>query len=235
MKNLGGTYLNPLTFFNDQYKKGDFRRTDFGERKKKSWGKIVYKFPHKSISKVLRNGNQQNLESTSDIFIATDGLIATEVPGCVTTDEEALIVLSCHLSSFLSLLNLGGIYFSPVSEKHLAHINFENNTLSQVSGGGDNYSVVSMERALHRFRIPYRPRNLIIDFNWVGMRILNSRGITTCYDLGKNIFDRLEFNNAEIILSLEAYKNYTMHKWNNTLLLGWAFIEILIDISYAEG
>ncbi|MCK5161486.1 MAG: hypothetical protein KAQ99_07930, partial [Candidatus Aureabacteria bacterium] len=229
MNKLGGAYLNPLTFFDDQYKNGDFRQRDFWKREQKSWGKIVHKFPHKSISKVLRNGNQQNLESTADIFITTDGLIATEVPDCVTTNEEALIILSCHLSSFLSLLNLGGIYFSPVSEKELVHINFENNKLSQASGGGDNYSVVSLGRALLRFSIPYYCGTPIIGFNWVGMRILNGCDVTNCYDLGKQITNRLNFKNTEIVLSLEAYKNYTMHKWNNTLLLGWAFIEILID------
>lgn len=229
MNKLGGAYLTPLTFFNDQYKKFDFIQADFWERERKSWGKIVHKFHHKSVSKVLRDGNQQNLESIADIFITTDGLIGTEMPDCVTTDDEALIVLSCHLSSFLSLLNLGGTYFSPISEKNLSPLNLQNNMLSQVSGVGDNYSVVSMERALHRFNIPYIPGTLIIEFNHVFMRILSGDDVITCYDLGKKITDGLNFKFTEIVLSLEAYKNYTIHKWNNTLLLGWAFIEILID------
>ena len=229
MNKLGGTYLDPLTFFNDEYDKGDFNQSEFWQREQKTWGEIVHKFPHKSNTRTIRNGNQQKLESTADVFITTDGLIATEVPDCATTVEEAAMILSCHVSTFLSLLNLGGLYFSPVSDKNLAHINIENNTLSQVSGGGDRYSVVTMARADHRVRIPFVFGTPMIDFNWVGMRILNGLDVTNCYDLGKRIADGLNFENTEIALSLEAYRNYTIHKWNNTLLLGWAFIEILID------
>lgn len=229
MNKLGGAYLSPLTFFSDFYENGNFRDSDFWKQEQKSWGEIAHKFPHKSNFRIIRNGNQHNIESAFDVVFTIDGLIATELPDCVQTDDEALIVLSNHLSSFLALLNLGGIYFSPISEKQLAHISIENNSLSQVSSAGDAHSVVSMERALHRYIVPFQVNTPFIDFNWVGMRILKSQNVINCYELGKNILDNLKFQNTEIVLFLEAYKNYTIHKWNNTLLLGWAFIEILID------
>lgn len=229
MTKLGGAYLNPITFFSDEYKHGDFRESKFWEQEQKSWGKTVHDFPHRSLCKVIRGEHQLNLESSSNVYITTDGLIATEVPDCATSDEEALILISSHLSTFLAMLNLGGLYFSPLSEKNVAHVELKDDLLSQISGGGDNYSTVSMERAIHRYTIPYIFGIPLIDFDWVGMRIKNYREVEDCYDLGKSISDRLNFQYTEITLSLEAYKNYTVHKWNNTLLLGWAFLEILLD------
>lgn len=229
MKKLGGTYLRPITFFSNDYEKGDFNQKEFWMSEQKSWGRIVHKLPHQSTSTVIRKGNQQNLSVNSDILISIDGLIATEVPDCVSTNEEVLIALSNHLSSFLSMINLGGYYFAPISEKNLAHIKYENSKISQVSGGGDNYSIVSMERALYRYQIPFHNGTPIIDFDWVGMRILNEGEFKDCYSFGKEISQKLNFKNTELVLSLEAFSNYTMHKWNNTLLLGWAFLEILID------
>ena len=229
MNKLGGAYPNPLTFFSDQYKEVNFRDKDFWEREQKSWGEIAHKLPHKSISRVVRNYKEHILESTSDVFFTIDGLVATEIPDCVATDDEALIVLSNHLSTLLALLNLGGIYFAPISEKQVSHVDIKNNSLSQVSAIGDSYSIISLERAFYRYRVPFLPNTPFIDFNWVSLRILKSQDVNNCYVSGKNIVNKLNFKSTEIVLSLEAYKNYTTHEWNNTLVLGWAFIEILID------
>ncbi len=81
----------------------------------------------------------------------------------------------------------------------------------------------------HRYIIPYQHGTPVINFNWVEMRIKNCGDVKACHDLGEAISGRLNFKHTEITLSLEAYNNYTVHKWNNTLLLGWAFLEILID------
>jgi hypothetical protein len=108
MNKLGGAYLSPLTFFSDLYENGNFRDSDFWKQEQKSWGEIAHKFPHKSNFRIIRNGNQHNIESAFDVVFTIDGLIATELPDCVQTDDEALIVLSNHLSSFLALLNIGG-------------------------------------------------------------------------------------------------------------------------------
>lgn len=230
MTKLGGGYLNPITFFNEKYKNGDFQDRGFWEQEQKTWGRIVHDFPHRSICKVIRDGNKIDLESNSKVYISIDGLIATELPDCAVTEEEALIILSSHLTTFLTTINLGGLYFSPISEKNIAHIELKDGAISQISGGGDSYSAISMERAFHRYVIPYHlGKPPLIEFNWVGMRIKNSGDVKACFELGKRISERLNFQYTEITLSLEAYKNYTVHKWNNTLLLGWAFLEILID------
>ncbi len=40
MTKFGGTYLNPITFFSDKYKNGDFRESKFWEQEHKSWVRL---------------------------------------------------------------------------------------------------------------------------------------------------------------------------------------------------
>ena len=194
MSVFGGAYIEPLTFFSDVYAKNEFNQKTFWENEQKSWGTLAQTFSHESNSAVIRSDARHHIVSTSDILLSTDGLMATEVPNCAATNEEALVILSCHLSSFLSLLNFGGTYFSPISEKDIAHVSFDNNTLTQISGGGDEFSSVTLERALHRNRIPYRMGTPLIDFNWVAMRILSDFDIKESFNLGSLIVDKLDFS-----------------------------------------
>ena len=225
MSKIAGAYLDPLTFFSDQYTNADFRDKNFWEKEQVVWGKIEHNFSHQSISKVLRGSQKHKIQCNSKILITIDGLIGTEVPSRVTTNEEALIVISNHISSFLSLLNFGGKYFSSISEKQICHVGIDGNNMNQESGVGDQYSMVSMERALYRspsFISNYR------NFPWVLLRILKAAEMNGCYQLGKKIYDSLGLQSNEYLLALEAYRNYTVHQWNNSLVLGWTFIEILI-------
>lgn len=229
MKKLGGAYTTPLTFFSDSYSNGNFHDISFWEKERASWGEIAHRFPHKSTSEVTIDGNKRTITSESEVQITTDGLIVSQIPSWARNNEQALIGLNCHLSSFLALLNMGGVFFSPLSEKQLANVSLKGNALTQDSGGGDEYSQVTLDRTLHRYRIPLRAESQIIDFGWAGLRILSGKEMEESHELGRRITDRLDIQSNQLTLSLEAYENYTLHKWNNTLLLGWAFLEILIN------
>ena len=234
MGKTGGIYLNPRTFFSETYTKLDFTAEEFWNAEKKDWGRIVHVFEHSSISFIKRNGAKVKIQCDKKILLSVDGLLSTALPDKIKSDDEALIVLSNHISTFLAILNMGGIFFMPTSEKEIVHIELSENTISQVSGGGDLYSVNRMDSAMLRYRIPYLYGSQIIDSNWVALRIVNKHEIESCHKLGHQIISKLNIQSSEAILFLEAYHNYTLHKWNNALLLGWAFIEILIEKLWKE-
>lgn len=234
MGNIGGLYLNPITFFSDEYSNGDFMKEEFWNTEKNNWGAIVHNFDHSSISYVKRNEAKVKIKCDTKISISIDGLICTNLPDEIQSNEEALIVLNNHLSTFLAILNFGGIFFTPTSEKEITHIELKDDKISQISGIGDQFSVNNMDRAMFRYKIPYLNETSIINFNWVGVRIIKKEELNNCYKLGQQIISKLNIQSSETILFLEAYHNYTLHKWNNTLLLGWAFIEILIDKLWKE-
>lgn len=229
MGKTGGIYLGPSTFFSDTYSKGDFNGQEFWIQEQPNWGNIVHELEHKSKSSVLRGEGTTILECNSPIKLSVDGLLSTELPDTVNSDDEALVVLSNHISTFLSLLNLGGLFFKPTSEKQIVHITEEDRKIQQVSGGGDQYSVNDLDRAINRYQIPYHHGTPIINFNWVGLRIITSEKLAEHYKSGKAIINSLGVSSNQCVLFLEAYHNYTLHKWKNTLLLGWAFIEIILD------
>ena len=228
MTRIGGQYLHPITFISDTYKKGDFREPDFWKKEQKSWGDIVVQFDHSSSPPIPLF---KSSEFSSKILISKDGLIASELPEKITSDEEALIVLSHHINSFLGLINLGGIFFFPFSEKEISHIELKDGAISQVSAVGDSYSQTDLKRALYRHptQIPYILRTPRIDFDWVGMRIIKISEINDAFSRGKEIVSNEHFGMDAQILALAAYKEYTLHNWNSALVLSWTFIEMLIE------
>lgn len=226
MNKIGGQYLHPITFLSDSYNKGDFNNKDFWKKEQKSWGKIVLQYDHTSYPNILPY-NTTGLSSR--IFISKDGLIASELPENITSDDEALTLLSHHINSFLGLINLGGKFFFPFSEKEISHIELKDSSLSQISGGGDAHSQTDLKRAICRYQIPLVAGTSIIDFPWIMMRIEKIAKINAALKLGKRIIDSPYFKKDSQILVLEAYKEYTLSKWNNSLLLSWTFIEILLD------
>lgn len=227
MTRIGGQYLHPITFISDTYKNSDFRETDFWKKEQKSWGDIVVQFDHSSSPPIPLF---KSSEFSSKILISKDGLIASELPEKITSDEEALIVLSHHINSFLGLINLGGIFFFPFSEKEISHIELKDEAISQVSAVGDSYSQTDSKRALYRCptQIPYILGTPMIDFDCVGMRIIKISEINDAFSLGKEIVSNEHFGMDTQILGLAACKEYTLHNWNNTLVLSWTFIEMLI-------
>ena len=227
MTKIGGQYLHPITFISNTYKNSDFRETDFWKKEQKSWGDIVVQFEHSSSPPIPLF---KSSKFSSKIFISKDGLITSELPEKITSDEEALITLTHHINSFLGLINLGGIFFFPFSEKEISHIELKDGAISQVSGVGDLYSQTNLKRALHRHpnHIPYILRTPMIDFDWVGMRIKKISEITDASVLGKEIVSSEHFGRDTQILALAAYKEYTLHNWNSALVLSWTFIEMLI-------
>jgi hypothetical protein len=234
---FGGAYLSPVTFYSDSYRKGDFNEPAFWEKERSSFGEIAAEFDHTSSwwRPGERHSRSNALLCTSRIFITKDGLIATEVPDTSETDEQALIALSTHLNSFLGLLNLGGIFHSPISGKQICHVEQKADHLQQISGEGDQYSQVSLERALQRYQTPYYPRTPMIQFDWVSLRIYRLHELQQAYQLGQSIFTTLNVDTGLEILALEAYASYTLHKWSDSLLLGWAFIENLIELQWKKS
>jgi hypothetical protein len=178
---------------------------------------------------VSRGEGTTILECNSPIKISVDGLLCTKLPETVNSNDEALVVLSNHISTFLSQMNLGGLFLKPTTEKQIVHITEKENKIRHVSGGGDQYSVNDMDRAKNRYRIPYHQGNQMIDFNWVGLRIVSSDKLIEHYESGRAIIGALGVSTNQCVLFLEAYHNYALHKWKNTLLLGWAFIEIILN------
>lgn len=228
MTKIGGQYLHPITFISDTYKNSDFREKDFWKKEQKSWGDIIFQFEHSSSPPIPLF---KSSEFSSKILISKDGLIASELPEKITSDEEALITLSHHINSFLGLINFGGLFFFPFSEKEISHIELKDRAISQVSGSGDPYSQTNLKRALHRYpkHIPYILGTPMIDFDWVGMRIKKLSEINDASALGKEIVSSEYFGRDAQILALGAYKEYTLHNWNSALVLSWTFIEMLID------
>lgn len=227
MTKIGGQYLHPITFISNTYKISDFREKDFLENEQKSWGDIVFQFEHSSSPPIPLF---KSSKFSSKIFISKDGLIASELPEKITSDEEALIVLSHHINSFLGLINFGGIFFLPFSEKEISHIELKDGAISQVSACGDSYSQISLKRALHRYpsHIPYMLGTPMIDFN-SGMRIIKISEINDALALGKEIVSSEHFGMDAQILALAAHKEYALHNWNSALVLSWTFIEMMID------
>lgn len=227
MNKLGGQYLHPITFVSDTLSNGDFREKVWKEDRM-SWGEIAFQYNHTSYPPISAF---KSTGFTSVIYISTDGLIALELMSKIESDEEALILLSHHLNSFLGIINLGGIFFFSFSEKEMSHIELKNKLISQISGGGDQYSQAKLKRAKLRLKsqTPYVTGTSIIGFDWVGMRINKKNEINKALKLGKKIIGSHFFRKDSQILALEAYKEYTLHKWNNALLLSWTFIEILLD------
>ena len=228
MTEIGGQYLHPITFISNTYKNFDFHETGFWKNEQKSWGDNVVQFEHSSYPPIQRF---KSSGFSSKILISKDGLIASELPEKVSSDEEALIILSHHLNSFLGLINFGGLFFHPFSEKEISHIELKDGAISQVSACGDSYSQTNLKRALHRFpkQIPYILGTPWIDFDWVGMRIIKKSEIDDALALGKAIVSSEHFGRDTQILALVAHKEYTLHNWNSALVLSWTFIEMLID------
>lgn len=235
MSKTGGIYLNPSTFFSDNYSIGDFNDKDFWIKNQPDWGNIEHELKHTSTSTVVRGGGSTVIECNSPIKISIDGLLCTQLPETVNSDDEALVVLSNHISTFLSQMNLGGLFFQPTSEKQIEHVKEQENKINQISGGGDQYSVNDMDRAINRNRIPYHHGTSTINFRWVMLRIISNDKLNEHYTEGKEIINLLGISTNQSVLFLEAYYNYTLHKWKITLLLGWAFIEILLDKHWKDS
>ncbi len=229
MNKLGGHYLHPITFISNSYKNSDFKDIGFWENEKATWGEIVIDFDHTSYPIFNSNTQCNKHKHNSKIFISKDGLICHDLTDNIKSDEEALVILSHHINSFLGLLNLGGLFYFPVSEKEITHIKREGNQIEQISGGGDEYSESTLNRAMQRYTIPINPMTEWIEFPWVSLKIRKVEELRNAYDLGKHITNHTNFKKDSQIIALEAYMNYTLHKWINALLLGWTFIEILID------
>ena len=94
MTKIGGTYLNPVTFFSEKYSHGDFMNELFWNTEKSKWGQIVHNFEHTSTSFVKRNGAKIKIKCDKNILFSTDGLLCTALPEEIQSDDEALIVLS---------------------------------------------------------------------------------------------------------------------------------------------
>jgi len=229
MSKTGGIYLNPSTFFSDTYGHFDFYDDEFWIREQPNWGNIVHTLEHTSKSNVDRKGGITELECNSPIKISVDGLISTQLPETVNTDDEALVVLNNHISTFLSQMNLGGLFFKPTSEKQIVYIKEEENKIQQTGGSSDQYSMNNLDRYNLRNVAPCHhsaPKN---DPKWAELRIVSSDQLIKNYENGRAIINLLGISNSQSVLFLEAYHYYTLHKWKNTLLLGWTFIEILLD------
>lgn len=228
MTKIGGQYLRPITFISNTYKNFDFHETSFWEKEQKSWGDNVVQFEHSSYPPIQRF---KSIGFSSKILISKDGLIASELPEKLTSNEEALIILSHHLNSFLGLINIGGLFFHPFSEKEMSHIDLKDGAISQVSACGDPYSKTNLKRALHRFpkQIPHVLGTPFIDFDWVAVRIIKKSEINDAFSLGTEIVSSENFGRDAQILALAAYKEYTLHNWNSALLLSWTFIEMLVN------
>lgn len=227
---LGGGYSTPVAHFSDDYTRADFHNAEDWKAICCSFGDIVACFDHISKPALpIKGGKPTVRDYCAPVYLARDGLVATEIPAFAQSDEDALIVLSHQINSFLSALNFGGVNQAPLAEKQIAHVTKDDNKISQVSGGGDDYSQVTLTRALHRFQPPLIHNSHLIDHAWAPNRIYNVSHLRSAYVKGSKILKCLDLTAHETIISLEAYNYYTVHKWSSAVLLGWSFTEILID------
>jgi hypothetical protein len=225
----GGMYLFPVTFIHDTYQNEDFRDEEFWKKEQANWGAIIHSFVHTSITPLTRGGVKFIVTCKSPIALSVDGLLGMEVPAVVHNREESIMVINQHLSTFIAQLNLGGIYFTPPSEKKISPIEYTGTAISQTGAGGDMYSTTTLYRAMMRYQIPRHPEMNTIDFDTIGLDIKKLSTMIDHHNKGRSIVTKIGLTSGEEVLFLEAMDNEIMSKWNNKLFLGWAFIEILVD------
>lgn len=228
MSKFGGQYLSPTSFFSDSYKVVSFRDESFWMQEMKTWGEITHRLEHSSNPPIEI---YKNKKLKTDILISKDGLIAVEVPAEVKSNEEALSSITHHINSFLGLLHYGGILFLPISQKTISHISYleREGKIEQVGAGGDVFTDTSMKRAMHRYEIPHKGNTLIIDFNWPHLKIYNKEELSKAFNIGKEVVNHTNFNSGAQLLSLGAMQGYVMHDWTQSLIMGWTFIEIMLN------
>lgn len=229
---FGGAYLTPVTYVSETYSTANFYEIEFWERERHSWGQVAFSVQHRSRLRRRAEEKVDTIEYVAQVLLSKDGLLAAELrQGAAESDAHALRVMSIHLNSFLSVLNLGGFYFSPISEKEINHIAFEADTIALTGGGGDAYSMTTLDRATERFVTPARSGFIMPK---VGLQVLSPREIQDAYALGREVADKLSLADDELSLMLLAYDHFSKHRWSAALLLGWTFCEILIDRIWKE-
>lgn len=226
---LGGGYPTPIIHFSDEYNRGDLNEADSWRKISNSFGDIIATFEHISKPSLpVEGAKPTTFNYSAPVFVARDGLIATELPAPAKNNKEALIILSHHLNSFISALNFGGLYQAPFTEKVIGHVKKEGNEITHTTSGGDQFSTTTLTRTLHRLRPPLLDGTPMIDHSWAPQVCPVSK-LETAYLVGDKILESLNLVSHEVVISLEAYTCYTVHNWNNAVLLGWSFTEILID------
>lgn len=229
MDRFGGQYLEPNVFFSEKYKPDDFRNLEFWNSEGGSWGKIVHTFLHSS--KFYTKKNRKTFDVTEPIYISVDGLISCKLYSKVSTDEEALNFFIIHINSFLATLSFGGIFCIPLTDQQIYTIryNSDKDEITLGAGGGSDFYKNDFRKLIQRHKAPTIMDTKIIDFNISPDRIIKKQVVETVYENGKRLLAELDFKNNEQIIALEVYASYGYNKWTNVLILGWTFIEILLD------
>ena len=221
MSKYGGQYLYPITYIDNSYKKIDFKNTDFWKKEQKEWGKIELKFKHTSHIDI-KKGSYTTCDS--EILISKDGCIGTKLNNKIKNTEEALRIISNHINSFLGIINFGGLFFPPFSEKEIGHIKRTKGKIELTSWSGDMYCTKILRRSIQRYIIPDLKQIDIAPIN-----IQSSKNIKKAFTLGKKIVKHPCFRDNSQILCLESKTHYIQHRWSNALIIGWTFLEILLD------
>ena len=124
---FGGGYTTSIYHFTTSYTASDLHKPESWKAYNNLFGNITAEFDHDSKPALpSNNGKPLIRDYHAKIYVSSDGLMVTEAPAFAKTEEEALIVLSHHLNSFLSALNFGGFHQAPFAEKDIAHIAVEN-------------------------------------------------------------------------------------------------------------
>lgn len=227
---IAGYYLKPFTTIHWEYKKYYPNDLELWKNHRQDFPKIIINIEHTSIYKRKIEGLKKEQVITSNVKVTGDGLIFTEVPGFSEFNDDNLDALQQHINSFIGTMNLSGWFFQPIHESYIRPIS-EKDT---------NYSV-SYKSSIDKFH-PMDPdrdddrRSTIKDpitgkesFRAFTNNYMTPDYFEGYYINGKTIATDLGLSSEIIILGLNAVNHFSRRNWNEALLIGWAFIESIIE------
>ena len=153
---FGGGYTTSIYHFTTSYTASDLHKPESWKAYNNLFGNITAEFDHDSKPALpSNNGKPLIRDYHAKIYVSSDGLMVTEVPCLCKNGGRGAYRFVTSLKFFSFCTKFWRI--SPSSffaEKDIAHIAVENNQISQVSSGGDQYSETKLTRALHRYQPP---------------------------------------------------------------------------------
>ena len=238
MVQLAGAYLEPNIVISPTFTYENLSQVEFWNTVKKDWGEIVVEINHKSTTRLRRESNPKyTYTSEKSIYLTQDGLISTEVPDDLESQVEAISVIASHISSFLGVLNLGGLFLYTVCENHVFLAERVNNIIMQCEGSGDRFMDTINNRSKNRFTVPLD----IGDYLASNGKAQNIRAYESCpflrtpdeiaafYEHGNTIQETVQLSSDALVLENDALESFTLRKFNSSLLHGWSFIEMVLD------
>ncbi len=225
-----GYYLKPYAIVHQDYKKYYPDVTKMWENFRNDLGKVMLTIPHKSTFSRKFDNIQKNQIIESDIKITGDGLIFTEIPEVSEYIDDTLDALQLHLNSFLGTVNLGGYFFEPIKENYISPISESSGQIMFSSQSWDGlFSTPDPDRIQDRYSMLIEQGTNRKIFRSETINFLHPTSFEGHYKNGLSIANELKISSDVLLLGLYAVNYFSHRNWNAALLIGWSFIESIIE------